>query len=195
MSKKDAITLGVLAIGGVAVASAVAGGGDSGGVTARGGGILGTPTGGATIYNLPAQADVTFPKAPTFDISRFLQPQKEPSRGAAGVSAAPKKYASTGRISLGYEGYVTPTTPTPVSPGYIPGVTTFVPYKEPAYIPSPIKPPGVVYSSGGRVVEGVSYYSPGAVSKSAAPAKKTPSPALAKAERSYAKSYAIAYGK
>ena len=99
MSKKDMLTLGVLAVGGVAVASSFAGG-DGGGVLqpikGRAGGILGSQQGyGAapTIYNIPAAAPVTFPEAPTFDISKFLTPLVEPtvSRGAAGVSAAPKK--------------------------------------------------------------------------------------------------------
>jgi hypothetical protein len=146
VSKKDMLTLGVLAIGGVAVASSFAGGDGGGDILqpkkGRAGGILGSQEGyGApAIYNLPAHADVTFPAAPTFDISKFLAPQTEvPGRGAAGVSAAPKKYIETGKVGVGYEGYVTPTTPTPIAPPYIPGVTTFVPYKEPAYVPSPVK--------------------------------------------------------
>ena len=177
VSKKEALILGVLAIGGVAVASSIAGSGDD--VVKpqqRFGTIVGSQMPQApTTYTFPAAAAVTFPEAPTFDIGRFLAPQEEPARGTAGVSAAPKKYVSTGTVALGYEGYVTPVVPTPVSPGYIPGVTTFVPYTEPAYIPSPIKLPGVSYGGGGST-------------------KKTPTPARAKAERSYAKSYAIAYG-
>jgi hypothetical protein len=105
MSKKDAITLGMLAIGGIGVASMAAGsgGGDAGaleGVKGRAGGILGAQKGyGAppTIYNLPAQPSVTFPKAPSFDISSFLgepiKTETDIGRGAAGVSAAPKKSA------------------------------------------------------------------------------------------------------
>ena len=98
MSKKDMLTLGVLAIGGVAVASSFAGG--AGDILqpkkGRAGGILGSQEdyGAApVIYNLPAQPSVTFPKTPTFDISKFLEPMVKPtvSRGAAGVSAAPKK--------------------------------------------------------------------------------------------------------
>jgi hypothetical protein len=154
LSKKDMLTLGVLAIGGVAVASSFAGGGgDIGaleGKKGRAGGILGSqqgygaaPTYGAspTIYNLPAAAPVTFPEAPTFDISKFFTPIVEPtvSRGAAGVSAEPKKYKETGKVGLGYAGYVTPKIPTPIAPPYVPGVTTFVPYKEPGYVPSPVK--------------------------------------------------------
>ena len=152
LSKKDMLTLGVLAVGGVAVASSFAGGGgDAGaleGKKGRAGGILGSQEGyGAapTIYNLPAAAPVTFPKAPKFDIGSFLAPTMPVSRGAAGVSSAGKKYRETG-VALGYKGYVTPTTPTPVSPGYVPGVTTFTPYKKPAYIPSPVKPPSVSYA-------------------------------------------------
>lgn len=98
ISKKDALTLGVLAIGGIGVASMVSdsGSGGAGSVVPRAGRILGSQQeygAGPTIYNLPAQPAVTFPKAPTFDISKFLSPPVEPvvSRGAAGVSAAPKK--------------------------------------------------------------------------------------------------------
>jgi hypothetical protein len=97
MSKKDMLTLGVLAVGGVAVASSFAGGGDTGaleGKKGRAGGILGSQEGyGApTIYQMPAQAAVTFPEAPKFDIGSFLAPAAAPvSRGATGVSAAPKK--------------------------------------------------------------------------------------------------------
>jgi hypothetical protein len=98
MSKKDLLTLGVLAVGGVAVASSFAGG-DGGDalqpVKGRAGGILGSQQGydAPTIYNLPAAGAVTFPEAPKFDISKFFTPLVEPtvSRGTAGVSAAPKK--------------------------------------------------------------------------------------------------------
>ena len=93
MSKKDVLTLGVLAIGGVAVASSFAGGGDTGALESKKGGILGsqqdysTPT----IYQLPAQAAVTFPEAPKFDIGSFLDPKEAVSRGTQGVSSAGKK--------------------------------------------------------------------------------------------------------
>ena len=111
MSKKDMLTLGVLAIGGVAVASSFAGGGDTGaleGKKGRAGGILGSQQGyGAaspspTIYNIPAQAAVTFPKAPSFDISKFLAPVPV-SRGAAGVSSAGKKEVITPYLYTGGE--------------------------------------------------------------------------------------------
>lgn len=99
LSKKDMLTLGVLAIGGVAVASSFAGG-DGGGVLqpikARVGGIVGSQKDygvAPTIYNLPAAAPVTFPKAPSFDISTFLEPTVPVSRGAAGVSSVGKKAA------------------------------------------------------------------------------------------------------
>jgi hypothetical protein len=113
MSKKDMLTLGVLAIGGVAVASSFAGGdGDTGaleGKKGRAGGILGSQQGygvpSPTIYNLPAAAPVTFPKAPIFDISKFLEPMVEPtvSRGAAGVSSAGKKEVVTPYLYTGGE--------------------------------------------------------------------------------------------
>ena len=102
MNKKEMLVLGALAVGGIGIASMVSDGGDGGGLGAgqqvRAGGILGSQQGygappGATIYNIPAQPAVTFPAAPTFDISKFLEPMAKPtvSRGAAGVSAAPKK--------------------------------------------------------------------------------------------------------
>ena len=97
MSKKDMLTLGVLAVGGIAVASSFAGG-DGGGVLqptkGRAGGILGSQQdyGAApTIYNLPAAGAVTFPEAPKFDIGSFLAPTVPVSRGAAGISSAGKK--------------------------------------------------------------------------------------------------------
>jgi hypothetical protein len=110
MSKKDMLTLGVLAVGGVAVASSFAGG-DGGvleGKKGRAGGILGSQEGygvpSPTIYNLPAAAPVTFPKAPTFDISKFLAPVPVPvGRGAAGVSSAGKKTAVTPYLYTGGE--------------------------------------------------------------------------------------------
>lgn len=165
MSKKDALILGGLVIGGLGVASMISdtpgGGGASEG---RAGGILGAQKGyGApTIYNLPAQPSVTFPEAPTFDIASLFG-QKEVSKGAAGVSAAPKKWRDTGTVALGYKGYVTPITPTPVSPGYVAGVTTFKKYEKPVYIPSPVKPPSVSYGGGGgggsRTIRGKKYTS------------------------------------
>lgn len=102
MSKKDALTLGLLAIGGVAAASAIAGGGSGGGVAPEGkkGGILGSAgAGGAapTIYNLPSQGAVAFPAAPTYDFSKFLSapitPKTVVTRGTAGVSSAGKQTA------------------------------------------------------------------------------------------------------
>lgn len=143
------LTLGVLAIGGVAVASSFAGG-DGGGngvlqpKKGRAGQILGGGQQPGAVYNFPAQGAVSFPAPPTYDMSRFLPslptaPVPAIGRGAAGISAAPKKYRETGEVGLGYEGYVTPKIPTPIAPPYIPGVTTFVPYKESAYVPSPVK--------------------------------------------------------
>jgi len=105
ISKKDALTLGILAVGGVAVASTFAGGDDGGeggavmeglrGVKGRAGGILGgatPPTTTPTVYQFAAQPAVKFPAAPTFDISSLLAPTEAPiTRGAAGVSSAGKK--------------------------------------------------------------------------------------------------------
>ena len=171
MSKKDAITLGVLAIGGIAVASAVAGGDGGGGLEAtrqgRAGGILGS-TGDSmapTIYNITSPPPV-FPAPATFDIQRFLQPQEEPSRGTAGVSAAPKK------------------TPLYTPGAYVTPVPVTIGGKE-TYVPATTFPAALGIH---RALETARSYGGGS-------AKKTPSPSRAKAERSYAKSYAIAYGK
>ena len=141
ISKKDMLTLGVLAIGGVAVASSFAGGGDTGaleGKKGRAGGILGSQQdyGAAspspTIYNLPAAGAVTFPEAPTFDISKFFTPSVEPtvSRGAAGVSAAPKKirpYLYTGGEVKAGAVSVAPWAMGTTTPSEI-GVTTALKY-------------------------------------------------------------------
>ena len=121
MSKKNALILGVLAIGGVAVASSIASGDAGGGgaaVEGRAGGILGTASGDSmapTIYNITSPPPV-FPAPATFDLQRFLAPQlqAEPSRGTAGVSAAPKKFYIPGA-------YVTPV------PVTISGKETYVP--------------------------------------------------------------------
>ena len=128
MSKKDAITLAVLGVAGIAAASAVAGGGTptGGGAAMEGrvGRILGsqegygdTPKG--SVYQIPAAAAVTFPKAVDYTdfLRNFLAPTSAPpSRGSQGVSAEPKKYRDTGNIAFGYKGYVTPIIPTPIKP-------------------------------------------------------------------------------
>ena len=86
MISKKVVTLGMLAIGGIGAAMIVSGsgnGGDTGalqGRTGRAGGILGSQQGygrPGTVYNIPAAAPVTFPKAPTFDIGGFLMPSKK----------------------------------------------------------------------------------------------------------------------
>lgn len=135
VSKKDAITIGVLAIGGIGAASMIAGGGGGFGEgkaqdTAQGqsrigGNILGTTPKkevSMTGYTIPPEASVHFPKPPEFDFSKFfIRPEDvDIDRGSAGVSAAPKKkvsYTDTGRVAVGYEGYKTPFTPTPFAPG------------------------------------------------------------------------------
>ena len=110
VSKKDAITLGLLAIGGVGAAMVVGGNGNGNGNGGSGAGMEGRRVGGIlgsqkdysspgkapTIYQMPAQPAVTFPEAPTFDLKSFLAPAPPPtpapvSRGAAGVSSAGKK--------------------------------------------------------------------------------------------------------
>jgi hypothetical protein len=97
MSKKDALTLGILAVGGVAAASAIAGSGAGGGGAAlegKKGGILGSQQGyGApTVYNFPAQGAVSFPAPPDYSniLRDFVSPQ-DVSRGTQGVSSAGKK--------------------------------------------------------------------------------------------------------
>lgn len=86
MISKKVVTLGMLAIGGIGAAMLVSGGGSGGdtgalqGRAGRAGGILGSQKGyGApgTVFNIPAAAAVTFPKAPTFDIGGFLEPSKK----------------------------------------------------------------------------------------------------------------------
>ena len=134
VSKKEALTIGLLVIGGIGAASMLAGSGDgSGGAggdltppSPRAGGILGSvgvPTGGEG-YNIPAQQTVIFPEPPDYrEVFKefYKRPEQAPiSRGTAGVSAAPKKkvsYTDTGRVAVGYEGYKTPFTPTPFAPG------------------------------------------------------------------------------
>ena len=107
ISKKDALTLVVLGIGGVTVASAFAGsdgGGEGGavmeglrGVKGRAGGILGGATPPSpTVYQFGAQPAVSFPKAPSFGLSSLFPAEKlvapaPVERGTAGVSSAGKK--------------------------------------------------------------------------------------------------------
>lgn len=136
VSKKDALMLGALALGGIGLASMVSGG-DGGGAAMEGlrqgraGQILGGQQGytspGSTIYNLPAQGAVTFPKVPTFDISSLLG-QAPISRGAAGISAAPKKkrvipYLYTGGEVKAGAGSIAPWAMGRSTPAEI-GVTT-----------------------------------------------------------------------
>ena len=106
VSKKEAVMLAALAVGSIGLAAAVHGGGDAAGggvlgqpmgaMPVRTGGILGSQEGyGYTpkIDQAPAQAAVIFPGAPdyreVFD-RFFVKPEIPVSRGAAGVSAAPK---------------------------------------------------------------------------------------------------------
>ena len=83
--------------------------GDSGAAQGgRAGGILGSQQGygstdmAPTVYNLPGQPAVTFPDAPTFDMSKILSPAPI-SRGTAGVSSAGKKRAVTPYLYTGGE--------------------------------------------------------------------------------------------
>jgi hypothetical protein len=108
VSKKDVLTLGMLAVGGIAVASAVADSGNGGAdsVVPRAGRILGSQQGyGApAVYNFPAQGAVSFPTPPDYsNILRSFVGTEEVSRGAAGVSSAGKKRAVQPYIYTGGE--------------------------------------------------------------------------------------------
>lgn len=115
ISKKEALTLGMLAIGGVGAAMVISGGNgaitDTGaleGKKGRAGQILGSGQQPGAVYNFPAQGAVSFPAPPTYDMSRFLPslpttPVPAIGRGAAGISAAPKKSAVTPYLYTGGE--------------------------------------------------------------------------------------------
>ena len=144
ISKKDALTLGVLAVAGVAAAGAVAGGDGDGavmeglrGVKGRAGGILGSatpPSAVPTVFQVPAQAEVTFPTPVDYSglLEGFMMPKKEISRGAAGVPAAgrqrpvstPARAIVTPKAGVGIGAGVLPSGEMGFapSPGYIPGV-------------------------------------------------------------------------
>lgn len=151
ISKKDAVTLGMLAVGGVGAAMVVGGGGGGGdsdlsggameGRRGRAGGILGTSAGAPTaptVYQFAAQPAVTFPKAPTFDVGKMMVPTVDPKKAALEKYYArqakgrwmidPRKVRSIMREPL--------VTEKP----YTPGVTKFEPYRAPSYTPSPKKP-------------------------------------------------------
>lgn len=136
VSKKEAVMLAALMVGGIGLATAVHGGGDA---AADGDGVLGQPMTmpvravgilgaqegyGYTpkIDQAPPQQAVIFPDPPNYRevIDKFFaKPEIPESRGAAGVSAAPKKkvtYTDTGRVAVGYEGYKMPLIPTPYAP-------------------------------------------------------------------------------
>lgn len=132
VSKKDALILGVLAIGGVGIAS-MALDSDSGG-SAKGGGILGRFPGitqgtpsyageGTTVYNIPAEAGVSFPAPQTFDISKFFTtpPTPDPVSASSGVSSGGKKVVTYGELSKAYDAYYG----TYVSKGYVAGDIAF----------------------------------------------------------------------
>ena len=104
VSKKEALMLGLIAIGGLGAASMLAGNGDDGG---KGGGILGTYPGyspqGEAGFGAPAETFAGFPPPPTYDFSKFFAPQEDVGRGEAGVSAAPKKTRATKYLYTGGE--------------------------------------------------------------------------------------------
>ena len=172
ISKKEGIMLAALAVGSIGLAAAVHGGGDAdgggglgqpmGAMPVRTGGILGSQEGyGYTpkIDQAPTQAAVIFPEPPdyreVFD-KFFKSPEVPVSRGAAGVSSAPKKkvtYTDTGRVAVGYEGYKMPFTPTPYAPGgYWSEAGMALGYE--GYVtplsPTPIAPKKEIIAPGGR---------------------------------------------
>lgn len=123
ISKKDMVTLAVLGIGGIALASAVVGKGEGeGDFPGASRGILGAADGGEYIppsFQIPEQPAVTFPKP--IDYTPFLEqffasPSHSPDTYSGGGSMS-KKWVDTGKTALGYKGYVTPRTPTPYAPG------------------------------------------------------------------------------
>ena len=161
MSKKHALIVGLLAIGGIAAASAVASGDTSSGGVTQGkvGGILGTYGGaspGAPItYQIPPQADVSFPDPVDYTefFKTFLAAKDEPvSRGEAGVSAAPKKvpvYSSLGYAeTTGFKDLPSITAHLPASEieGYVkPKQKTYgTGYKDP--VKAPVTDTGKKYS-------------------------------------------------
>ena len=114
ISKKDALTLGILAVGGIAAASAVAGSGDTGkgGLTQRkAGGILGTyggeaQSGGFEGIKLPQEPTVIFSGGKDYSglLESFIGAEEAPvSRGVQGVSSAGKKLPVTPYIYTGGE--------------------------------------------------------------------------------------------
>jgi hypothetical protein len=154
MIKKEALMLGLLAVGGVGTALMLSGTGE--GIGAGGGGLgLGKDEKEPEAMTKKETVTETYTPtgAPTIEMPRgfFDIPDIFVQKFAA--LTEPKKYpVFTGKIigsagtALGYRGYVTPAKPTPTSPGYVPGVTKFMAYTKPSYIPSPIKPPSVSYA-------------------------------------------------
>jgi len=157
LSKKEGLILAVAAIGGVGLALTLAGGNDKEEADER-------------EKQMKKEQLMLRYEAPVYAPSEIYAPYEEnvvtrivhnilasPEPGQApvstetvtpGVSTGSKKTYKSAGMALGYEGYVTPSKPSPVSPGYIPGVTKFVQYKEPAYIPSPVAPPYVAKRGG-----------------------------------------------
>lgn len=83
ISKKEALILGLAVVGGLGVASMVSDGDDGAAPTKeRFGRIVGTQAATApTIYQMPAQAGVTFPAGPTFDVGKIF-PTVDPKQAA-----------------------------------------------------------------------------------------------------------------
>jgi len=152
LSKKEGLILAVAGIAGVGVALTLAGGSEK-------------EEGDEKEKQMKKQELMLRYEAPVYSPSTITAPYSEsnitriihnilapapapgqeqaPAAITPGVSNGSKKTYKSAGMALGYEGYVTPSKPSPVSPGYIPGVTKFVPHKEGVYIPSPVAPPYV----------------------------------------------------
>jgi len=113
ISKKDALTLGILAVGGIAAASVVAdsdtGGGGGAmmeGIKGRAGGILGGEDVSQAAFKTPQEPTVIFSKGRDYSdlLQSFIGGEEAPAdRGTAGISSAGKKRPVTPYIYTGGE--------------------------------------------------------------------------------------------
>ena len=120
VTKKEMLILGAVAVGGLGLASMLAGGeeeeGGGFGIPRFGGlSSVGTHAPVApSIYNFPPEIPPVFPQPAPFDWDRFFPSTITAKKTATEMAGFGKitGYAEDS-IALGYEGYVTPTTPTP----------------------------------------------------------------------------------
>ena len=106
MSKKEAVILGLIAIGGLGVASSMASdSGASGASTQRFGRILGadgkkavaSDAGGSTVYNIAGKAPPSFPAVPSISLEDYFKDFLKPSKNG-GVT---KKETMTEEQAIG----------------------------------------------------------------------------------------------